>query len=363
MSKMLKNYAGPQSLLLSSEQSQVLAVHLSTRTVTDRGSSFWWWRSSSLRFSSNQQSPWSLSWSWWTTVCWGIWGKWGIFFVCFLLRECPGCSDWSTFSIHPSQLRKSGIESVPFPNSKTRTLWMISSSTSGSRFRSIGGMSRSIFHRNRHFFSGRKEVKQNINGKALRQLCNSISFFQLNDNTYIGLEASPIRTPSVPLDGIFGSPFRIPVARGFRRGPVDVDPTLLRNTPVDFGISNPHLSNRRSKTWREVDNICNINTHGNSIESVVDGETKAIWTGIFCRISISWSILMLIKVVCTDLVKSVGIRSLTLHIAAYLQHTNKKIVIFSNLLKMHGNLKRYEKIMMQLHAAADVQHSDHFAAY
>ena len=47
---------------------------------------------------------------------------------------------------------------------------------------------------------------------------------------------------------------------------------------------------------------------------------------------------------------------------------------------MHGNLKRllyyilivdqnllrwlsYEKIMMQLHAAADVQHSDHFAAY
>ena len=110
------------------------------------------------------------------------------------------------------------------------------------------------------------------------------------------------------------------------------------------------------------------------------GDTKAIWTGIFCRISISWSILMLIKVVCSDLVKSVGIRSLTLHIAAYLQHTNKKIVVFSNLLKMHGNLKRllyyilivdqnrlrwlsYEKIMMQLHAAADVQHSDHFAAY
>ena len=110
------------------------------------------------------------------------------------------------------------------------------------------------------------------------------------------------------------------------------------------------------------------------------GDTKAIWTGIFCRISISWSILMLIKMVCSDLVKSVGIRSLTLHIAAYLQHTNKKIVVFSNLLKMHGNLKRllyyilivdqnrlrwllYEKIMMQQHAAADVQHSDRFAAY
>ena len=68
-----------------------------------------------------------------------------------------------------------------------------------------------------------------------------------------------------------------------------------------------------------------------------------------------------------------------LHIAAYLQHTNEKTLIFSNPLKMHINLKRllyyiifvdqnrlkwllYEKIMMQPHAAAYVQHSDHFAA-
>ena len=55
-----------------------------------------------------------------------------------------------------------------------------------------------------------------------------------------------------------------------------------------------------------------------------------------------------------------------LHIAAYLQHTNKKTCIFSDLLNMHENVSRllyyiifvvqnslrwlsYEKIMLQLH--------------
>ena len=69
-----------------------------------------------------------------------------------------------------------------------------------------------------------------------------------------------------------------------------------------------------------------------------------------------------------------------LHIAAYLQHTNKKTCIFSDLLNMHENVSRllyyiifvvqnslrwllYEKIMLQLHAAAYVQHSGYFAAY